>query len=218
MEALKKMLEPLKKRNNLIGPKVVEALKKRHFEAYYVEKACDVAAKVLELIPIEHSVSWGGATTIDQLEIKKLLADKGYVLIDRDSAKNPDEREELMHKALNCGTFLMSSNAITEEGELFNIDGKGNRVAALCYGPKNILIIAGVNKIVPDMDSAYSKVRSYTAPVNAMRFCDATPCSKTGECGDCLSLQTICAQFVETRICKPEGRIKVILVGEDLGI
>ena len=212
------MLEPLKKRNDLIGPKVVEALKKRHFEAYYISDSKDVAAKVLELIPADHSVSWGGATTVDQLGIKKVLADKGYKLIDRDTAKSPEEREEIMHQALMCDTFLMSSNAITEDGELFNIDGKGNRVAALCYGPKNILIIAGTNKIVPDMESAYDKVRSYTAPVNAMRFCDATPCSKTGECGDCLSPQSICAQFVETRICKPEGRIKVILVGEDLGI
>ena len=212
------MLEPLKKRNDLIGPKVVEALKKRYFEAYYVSDSKDVVAKVLELIPSYHTVSWGGATTVDQLGIKKVLSEKGYKLIDRDTAKNPEEREELMHKALMCDTFLISSNAITEDGELFNIDGKGNRVAALCYGPKNILIIAGTNKIVPDMEAAYDKVRSYTAPVNAMRFCDSTPCSKTGECGDCINQQSICAQFVETRICRPEGRIKVILVGEDLGI
>ena len=212
------MLEPLKKRNDLAGPKVVEALTKRHFEAYYVSDSKDVAAKVMELIPVGASVSWGGTTTVDQLGIKKLLADKGYKLIDRDTAKSPEEREEIMHQALMSDFFLMSSNAITEDGELFNIDGKGNRVAALCYGPKNILIIAGMNKIVPDMDAAYDKVRNYTSPVNAMRFCDATPCAKTGLCGDCLSPQSICAQFVETRICKPEGRIKVILVGEDLGI
>lgn len=212
------MLEPLKKRNDLAGPKVVEALTKRHFEAYYVSDSKDVAAKVMELIPAGASVSWGGTTTVDQLGIKKLLADKGYKLIDRDTAKSPEEREEIMHQALMSDFFLMSSNAITEEGELFNIDGKGNRVAALCYGPKNILIIAGMNKIVPDMDAAYDKVRNYTSPVNAMRFCDATPCAKTGLCGDCLSPQSICAQFVETRICKPDGRIKVILVGEDLGI
>ena len=212
------MLEPLKKRNDLAGPKVVEALTKRHFEAYYVSDSKDVAAKVMELIPAGASVSWGGTTTVDQLGIKKLLADKGYKLIDRDTAKSPEEREKIMHQALMSDFFLMSSNAITEDGELFNIDGKGNRVAALCYGPKNILIIAGMNKIVPDMDAAYDKVRNYTSPVNAMRFCDATPCAKTGLCGDCLSPQSICAQFVETRICKPDGRIKVILVGEDLGI
>ena len=212
------MLEPLKKRNDLAGPKVVEALNKRHFEAYYISDSKDVAVKVLELIPGGASVSWGGTTTVDQLGIKKVLADKGYNLIDRDTAKSPDEREKIMHEALSADFFLMSSNAITEDGELFNIDGKGNRVAALCYGPKNILVIAGMNKIVPDMEAAYDKVRNYTSPVNAMRFCDATPCAKTGLCGDCLSPQSICAQFVETRICKPDGRIKVILVGEDLGI
>ena len=178
------MLKKKKKRNDLAGPKVVEALKKRHFEAYYVSDSKNVAAKVMELIPAGSSVSWGGTTTVDQLGIKKLLADKGYKLIDRDTAKSLEEREEIMHQALMSDFFLMSSNAITEEGELFNIDGKGNRVAALCYGPKNILIIAGMNKIVPDMNAAYDKVRNYTSPVNAMRFCDATPCAKTGLCGD----------------------------------
>lgn len=212
------MLEPLKKHYDLAGPKVVEALKKRQFEAYYISNKEDVAAKVLELIPQNHSVSWGGATTVDQLNIKNILRSKGYKVIDRDDAKTPEEREVIMHNALDCGTFLMSSNAITESGELFNIDGKGNRVAALCYGPQNILVIAGMNKIVPDMEAAYSKVRHFTSPVNAMRFCDSTPCSKTGECGDCISPQCICAQMVTTRFCKPAGRIKVILVGEDLGI
>jgi L-lactate utilization protein LutB len=213
------VLEPLKKRNDLAGPKVVEALKKRHFEAYYISDSKDVAAKVLELIPADHSVSWGGTMTVDALGIKKMLADKGYKIIDRATAKSPEESEELMHQALNCGTFLMSSNAITETGELFNIDGKGNRVAALCYGPKNILIIAGMNKIVKDMDAAYSRVRNYAAPVNNQRFPDSkAPCSLTGECANCLSPDSICCQFVETRMCQPEGRIKIILIGEDLGI
>ena len=213
------MLEPLKKRNDLIGPKVVEALKKRHFEAYYISDSKDVAAKVLELIPSDHSVSWGGTMTVDALGIKKLLADKGYTIIDRATAKSPEEGEEIMHKALSCGTFLMSSNAITESGELYNIDGKGNRVAALIYGPKNVLIIAGMNKVVKDMDAAYSRVRNYAAPVNNQRFPNSkAPCSITGECANCLSPDSICCQFVETRMCKPAGRIKIILVGEDLGI
>ena len=95
------MLEPLKKRNDLAGPKVVEALKKRHFEAYYISDSKDVAAKVLELIPADHSVSWGGTMTVDALGIKKILADKGYKIIDRATAKSPEESEELMHQALN---------------------------------------------------------------------------------------------------------------------
>ncbi len=211
-------MDPKKLRDNKIGPKVVEALEKRFFEAYYIESKDDVLKKVLELIPQDESVSWGGTMTVDSLGIKEALKEKGYTLIDRDTAQTPEERQKLMHDALNCGTFLMSSNAITEKGELFNIDGAANRVAALCYGPKHVLIIAGINKIVKDMDAAYKKVRTYTAPINAQRFCKTTPCSITGECGDCINQESICAQFVETRICRPAKRIKVIIVGEDLGI
>ena len=212
------MLEVVKKLFDLKGPKVAEALIKRHFEAYYVSNKEDAVAKVLELIPKNHSVAWGGTMTMDQLGLKEKLSAAGYSLIDRDAAKSPEEREEVMHKALNCGSFIMSSNAITEDGQLFNIDGKGNRVAALIYGPENVIIIAGMNKVVQDMDAAYDRVRGYAAPANAQRFDLDTPCKKIGECADCLSASTICAQFVQTRICKPAGRIKVVLIGEELGI
>lgn len=212
------MLEIVKKLFDLKGPKVADALNKRHFEAYYVSNKEDAVAKVLELIPKNHSVAWGGTMTMDQLGLKEKLSAAGYSLIDRDAAKSPEEREEVMHKALNCGSFIMSSNAITEDGQLFNIDGKGNRVAALIYGPENVIIIAGMNKVVQDMDAAYDRVRGYAAPANAQRFDLDTPCKKIGECADCLSASTICTQFVQTRICKPAGRIKVVLIGEELGI
>lgn len=211
------MNEALIKRNSLLGAKVVEALNKRHFEAYYVENKSEALKKALELIPSSHSVSWGGSVTIDEIGLKDELKKRGNILIDRDTANSPEEREELMRKALLCDTFLMSSNAITEDGELYNIDGHANRVAALCFGPKYVVIVAGMNKIVKDMDAAYSKVRNYTAPVNAQRFNLDTPCCKTGACFNCNSIQSICAQMVETRFCRPQGRIKVILVGEELG-
>lgn len=212
------MLEVVKKLFDLKGPKVAEALNKRHFEAYYLSSKEDAVAKILELIPKNHSVAWGGTMTMDQLGLKEKLSAAGYSLIDRDAAKSPEEREEVMHKALNCGSFIMSSNAITEDGQLFNIDGKGNRLAALIYGPEKVIIIAGMNKVVQDMDAAYKRVRGYAAPANAQRFDLDTPCKKIGECADCLSASTICAQFVQTRICKPAGRIKVVLIGEELGI
>ena len=142
------MLEPVKKLFDIKGPKVAEALNKRHFEAYYVNDKAAAVKKILELIPKNHSVAWGGTMTMDQLNLKDELKAAGYSLIDRDAAGTPEEREQIMHKALNCGSFIMSSNAITEDGQLFNIDGKGNRVAALIYGPKNVIIIAGMNKIV----------------------------------------------------------------------
>ena len=212
------MLEPVKKLFDIKGPKVADALNKRHFEAYYLSDKEDAVRKILELIPKNHSVAWGGTMTMDQIGLKDKLINAGYSLIDRDSAKSPEEREELMHKALCCGSFIMSSNAITEDGQLFNIDGKGNRLAALLYGPENVIIIAGMNKVVQDMDAAYKRVRGYAAPANAQRFDIDTPCKKIGECADCLSGSTICAQFVQTRICKPAGRIKVVLIGEELGI
>ena len=212
------MADPIKQLFELKGPKVSDALNKRGFEAYYVSEKADAVKKVLELIPANHSVSWGGCMTMDQLGLKDKLVSAGYALIDRDTAGTPDEREAIMHKALNCGSFIMSSNAITEDGQLFNIDGKGNRVAALCYGPQNIIVIAGMNKVVQNMDAAYARVRGYAAPANAQRFELDTPCKKIGCCADCRSATTICAQFVTTRICKPAGRIKVVLIGESLGI
>ena len=212
------MLAPIKTLYENKGPKVVEALTKRHFEAYYVSDKAAAVKKVLEIIPKNHSVAWGGTMTMDELGLKEQLKAAGYALIDRDTGSTPQEREQIMHKALNCGSFIMSSNAITEDGQLFNIDGKGNRVAALIYGPENVIIIAGMNKVVKDMDEAYARVRNYAAPANAQRFDIDTPCKKTGECFDCMSASTICAQFVQTRICKPAGRIKVVLIGESLGI
>ena len=212
------MLEPVKKLFDIKGPKVADALNKRHFEAYYVSDKEAAVKKILEIIPSKHSVAWGGTMTMDQLGLKDKLSAAGYTLIDRDKGATLEEREKIMHEALNCGSFIMSSNAITEDGQLFNIDGKGNRVAALIYGPQNVIIIAGMNKVVQDMDAAYDRVRGYAAPANAQRFDIDTPCKKIGECADCLSSSTICAQFVTTRICKPAGRIKVVLIGEELGI
>ena len=212
------MADPIKQLYELKGPKVAEALKKRGFEAYYVSDNTQAVEKILQIIPKNHSVSWGGCMTMDALGLKEKFISNDYSIIDRDAAQSPDERELLMHKALNCGSFIMSSNAITEDGQLFNIDGKGNRVAALCYGPENVIVIAGMNKVVQDMDAAYSRVRGFAAPANAQRFDLDTPCKKIGECADCLSGSTICAQFVQTRICKPAGRIKVVLIGENLGI
>lgn len=213
------MLAPLKSKYDKSGPRIVENLKKRHFDAYYVSSKEEAVKKALELIPAEHSVSWGGTLTMDELELKAALTQKGFKLIDRDTATNPEEKSELMHQALMCGTYIMSTNAITQDGQLLNIDGNGNRVAALCYGPKNVLIICGMNKVVKDIEAAYSRARNLAAPANNQRFANSkTPCSLTGECADCISEDCICNQIVYTRTSRPAGRIKVILIGEDLGL
>lgn len=211
------MLEPMKKRMDKSGPRVAEALRKRRFEAEYYSDAESAVKAVLEMIAPEDVVSWGGTMTVDTLGIKDKLRERGQKLIDRDKVSGA-EKMRLMREAMTCDTFLMSSNAITEEGELFNIDGVGNRVAALCFGPKQVIVISGMNKVVKDKAAAYSLVRNRTAPANAQRFGINTPCGTTGQCADCKSADCICADMVCTRFCKPAGRIKVILIGEELGL
>ncbi|MBQ0038632.1 MAG: lactate utilization protein [Clostridiales bacterium] len=213
------MLQPTKMRYDKAGPKVVEALKKRHFDAYYCTTREEGIAKVMELIPAEDSVSWGGTMTVDELGIKDLLRQRGQQVIDRDTAADMDERMAIMRQGLTCDTFLTSSNAITEDGQLFNIDGNGNRVAAMIFGPKSVVVVAGMNKVVADMDAAYAHVRHNCAPAVVQRFPNAkTPCNVTGACADCIGEDSCCAYMVATRVCRPAGKIKVVLIGEDLGL
>ena len=200
------------------GPTLVKAMKKRQFDAYYCSTAEEAVEKVLELIPAGDVVSWGGVATVDELGIKDRLRQRNQPVIDRDTAKTPDERMDMLRQALTCDTFLMSSNAISEDGQLVNIDGMGNRVAALCFGPRQVIVVAGMNKVAADLDGAVSRARHIAAPANAQRFDGKTPCAVNGQCGDCTSPDCICSQMVITRFCKPAGRIKVVLVGEELGL
>lgn len=213
------MLQPVKTCYDKAGPRVAEALRRNHFDAYYFSTREEAIAKVMELIPAEDTVSWGGTATVDELGIKELLRQRGQKLLDRDTAKDADERMAIMRAGLTADTFLMSSNAITEGGELYNIDGNGNRVAALCFGPKSVIVVAGMNKVVADMDAAVSRVRHFAAPANVQRFAgNPTPCFVNGQCADCHSEACICAYLVATRVSRPAGKIKVVLIGEDLGI
>ena len=157
------MLAPMKKMYDTSGPNVVKALNKRQFEAYYCSTAAEAVEKVLELIPVGDVVSWGGVATVDQLGIKEQLRQRGQAVIDRDTAKTPDERMAMLHQALVCDTFLMSSNAISEDGQLVNIDGTGNRVAALCFGPRQVIVVAGMNKVAADLDGAVARARHIAA-------------------------------------------------------
>lgn len=211
-------LTPKQKWFNAVAPQIVSALKKRHFEAFYFESKQEAAQKLLSLIPQTDVVSWGGSQTLNELELPSLLQQRNYKVIDRNSAKSTEEREELSRKALLCDSYILSSNALTEDGQLFNIDGNGNRLGALIYGPKKVFVVVGMNKIVKTLEDAVSRVRNYAAPANHQRFSGDAPCVKTGLCANCLSKDSICAQMVTTRLCRPEGRITVILVGETLGL
>lgn len=211
------MLTQRKMQYDKAGPKVAEALNKRYFEAYYCSDRAAALEKILELIPQDHVVSWGGAATVDELGVKEALRQRGQAVIDRETAKDAQERQQMLKQALTCDTFLMGSNAISADGQLVNIDGTGNRVAALCFGPTQVVVVAGMNKVAGDLDGAMRRAREVAAPMNAQRFPLKTPCVANGLCGDCKGPDSICAQIVTTRLCKPAGRIKVVLVGEDLG-
>jgi len=211
------MLEWTKKMYDKAGPRVAEAIRRRRMEAYYCSTAEEALTKVLELIPMEDSVSWGGTMTVNQLGIKEALYARGQKIIDRDTAKSPEEREALTKEGMFCGTYLMSANAISETGELVNIDGMANRVAALCYGPKSVVVVAGMNKVAPTLEAAISRARHIAAPMNSQRFEGKTPCAVTGQCADCVSPECICNQIVITRGVRQAGRIKVVLVGGDFG-
>lgn len=211
----------VKERNEKLAKKVITALEKRHFNAFYCEDEQAALNKILELVSKDETISWGGSVTLEQTGITQYLIDNGYKVINRDSAKNPDEKAELTRKGLLCDTFLMSSNAISEDGQLVNVDGTGNRVAALCYGPKRVIVIAGLNKVAKNIEDAVSRARNIAAPVNMQRIKDMannnTPCVHTGSCADCLCDDSICCQIVVTRLSKPAGKINVILVNKELG-
>jgi L-lactate utilization protein LutB len=205
-------------RYSKLGPKVVKALKARSFDAYYFDDEAEAVEKLFSLIPKEHVVSWGGSKTLADLGVQERLVKDGYSVLDRDKAATPQERGEIMRRALLCDTFLASTNALSEDGQLINIDGNGNRVAAMIYGPKQVIVVTGMNKVAKTYEDAVVRARTIAAPLNTQRFPNLkTPCNETGTCADCQSTDTICSFIVTTRFSKA-GRIKVILIGKDLGL
>lgn len=212
------MLEAEAKRNELLGKRLVENLKKRNMDAYYCATKDEALAKALELIPDGDVVSWGGSESLNQIGLIEAVKKRNKV-IDRATAATVEEKQELMRQALLCDTYLMSSNAVSQDGQLVNIDGNGNRCAALIYGPKSVVMIVGMNKVAADLDTAMSRARNTAAPANVQHFPGIkTPCAVTGVCANCMSPETICCQFVITRFSRVPGRIKVVLVGESLGL
>lgn len=211
------MTEAERTRNEKLGQKIVKALERRHFEAYYCTSKEEAKQKALELIPEDHVISWGGSETLSQIGLLQELRRGEYKVIDRDRAKTPEERTRLMREALLADTYLGSGNAVSEDGQIVNIDGNGNRVAAMTYGPTNVILVIGLNKVAATAEDALRRARHLAAPTNAQRFLPDTPCAKTGSCGDCVAKDCICAYISIIRLCRPAGKIKVILVGEPLG-
>jgi hypothetical protein len=206
-------------RNQKAGKAVCTNLQKRGFAAYYCETKEEALQQALALIPTGSVVSWGGCKSAEEIGLLAALHGNSgqYQILDRDTAKTLEERVAIMKQSLTCDVFITGTNAITEDGELVNVDGNGNRVAAMTYGPDSVIVIAGMNKLSKTVMDAANRARNVAAPINAQRFDTKTPCKIDGMCHDCNSPDSICTYIVRTRRCKPAERIKVILVGEELG-
>ena len=206
-------------RTEVVANRVIDGFKKRNMKGYFCQTMEEANNLILSLIPEGDSVSWGGSMSIRDSGLTKAIKDCGkYNVMDRDEAKSTEEMREIQRQALLCDTFLMGTNAMTDDGELVNIDGLGNRVAALCYGPKQVIVVAGIKKVMHSEEAAIERARNVAAPINIHRFLEnQTPCKVTGKCGNCLSQgNTICSYTVSTRFCST-GRIHVILVNDYLG-
>lgn len=199
------------------GKILVRNLQSRHFDAYYCADREEALKKALELIPDGSSVSWGGALSAEQIGLTEAVHQGNYRVIDRALAKTPEEREQMMRDAMFCDVFLTGANGLSLDGQMVNIDGLGNRVAAIIYGPGSVIVVAGMNKVEDTLEAAIMRAKTVAAPMNNQRFGNDNPCSVTGTCGNCKNEKCICNQIVITRHCRPVGRIKFILVGEELG-
>ena len=197
---------------------IIKNMEKRQIEACYCKTKEEAVAKANSYLTKGSTVSFGGSMTLTESGMMdSLKSNPNITLFDRSLAKTPVEVKEIYHKALSCDYYFMSSNAITKDGKLVNIDGNGNRVAALIYGPEHIIILAGMNKIAADEAEAIQRVHEQAAPPNCNRLSKNTPCAVTGTCADCQSPDCICCQTVITRRSAVANRIKVILIGEELG-
>lgn len=196
---------------------IIKNLNKRNMEGYYCDTKEDALAKALEIIKEGSSVGWGGSMTINEIGLMDAIKNGSYDVIDREAISNDEEYKATYARMVNADYFLTSTNAITMDGELVNIDARGNRVSFLIFGPSNVIVVAGMNKVVSDVESGYKRVKDIATPPNTVRLNRNTPCATTGRCGNCFSPDCICNQTVITRRSGAPGRIKVILVGEDLG-
>lgn len=217
------MANPKKSFYEVQAATIIKGLAKRKMEGYYCADVEEAKKKLTELLaktddgsPAIKTVGYGGSMTLDENDFKDAVTSAGHELIVRENYKSPDEVKECNAKLVNADAFLMSTNAITLDGELINIDGRGNRVSFLIYGPESVIIVAGMNKVVANVEDGLRRVRNIATPPNCIRLSCKTPCAVTGKCGECFG-DSICCEFVVTRMSRIPNRIKVILVGEELG-
>ncbi|MFN4268139.1 MAG: lactate utilization protein [Fervidobacterium pennivorans] len=201
-----------------LAEKLAKEMKRRHFEVHIVNSKEELLKKVRELVPEGSTVANGGSLTLIENGVLDIFRNGNYVYYDRYAAKTPEERRELELKAFTVDYYLSGANAITEDGRLVFLDGNGNRVAAIVYGPKNVIIVSSVNKVVKSMEDARERLR-FISPMNSKRLNLSTPCVQKGFCYDCASSDRICNYFVVVESsARIPGRIKVILTTFETGL
>jgi L-lactate utilization protein LutB len=210
-------MTPRKQRNELLAQKLIKNLSRRNIAAYYCPTGEEAVKKVLSLIRDGSSVTWGGSMTVRDLGIPTELRKRGTLeVLDRDLAETTEQKQAIYLRAFTADVYLTSANAISEDGVMVNIDGNGNRVAAITWGPKQVIFVIGLNKVVPTVEAALARARGTAAPINSQRFSIQTPCKIDGICHNCNSPSSIC-NYVHFLRNSPQGRHIVVLVGENLG-
>ena len=210
-------MTPKEQRNEHLAQTIIKNLQRRHREGFYCPTGEEAVKKVLELIPDGSSVTWGGTMTVRDLGIPDALRSRGTLdVLDRDLVETPEGKQTMYLRAFTADVYLSSANAISEDGIIVNIDGNGNRVAAITWGPKKVIFVIGLNKVAQTVEAALARARSTASPINAARFDIKTPCQIDGVCHNCNSADSIC-NYVHFLRNSPRGRHTVVLVGEALG-
>ena len=208
--------------------KTIEHLRRHNIDTCFVETKDEVVPLLKTMMKEGETVTHGGSETLKQCGVIDLLNSGAYNYLDRSKAATPEEAAQIMRQAYTADTYLSSANAVTEGGQLFNVDGNSNRVSAICFGPKQVILICGYNKIVKGLDEAVVRLKTIASPMNTKRLGCDTYCSREGEClamgrdasymcDGCRSPQRICCNYVITAFQRDKDRMKVILVGEELG-
>lgn len=207
-----------KKSNSILASTIIKNLKKRNMEGYFFEHSKEAVEFIMSRIEKNAKVAYGGSMTFKDTGMLTALRNNNKIhLIDRDLAESKEEKHKMQLASFDSDYYFMSTNALTINGELINIDASGNRVASLIFGPKNVMILAGMNKVESSLKEAIKRVQNFATPPNALRLNFNTSCSKTGACMDCHNDSTLCCQIVHTRHSFIKGRIKVFLINEELG-
>lgn len=205
--------------------KTLDNLKKNNIAAYFAETSAEAVKLVESMLSEGETISCGGSVTLSESGVFALMQSGKYNFLDRSKAKNPEEMAEIYRKSFYADTYLTSSNALTEEGELVNVDGNCNRISAITFGPKSVIVVVGVNKIVKNVEEGFKRVKEIAAPLNTKRLGCNTPCAKLGHCikadrpipEGCDSPERICVNYLVSGRQRVKDRVKVIICNESLG-